>query len=80
MRQHGRSSTRALLALADQAVVSGTGFVTTIAIGRACGKPGLGIYALGMSIVLLAIAAQQSLISAAHTIFSVRLDEDALRQ
>ncbi len=71
---------RAVLALADQAVVSGIGFLTTIFIGRACGKPELGIYALGMSIVLLAIAAQQSLISAAHTVFSVRLEDDARRR
>lgn len=79
-RLHARPSSRAVLALADQAVVSGIGFLTTIVIGRVCGKPELGIYALGMSVVLLAIAAQQSLISAAHTVFSVRLEDDARRQ
>tara|TARA_R110002049_G_scaffold27321_2_gene93956 strand:- start:9830 stop:11152 length:1323 start_codon:yes stop_codon:yes gene_type:complete len=70
-----RSSTRAVLALSDQAVVSAMSFAMTVVIGRVCGKAELGLYALGMSVVLLAIAAQQSLISAAHTVFSVRLVE-----
>jgi O-antigen/teichoic acid export membrane protein len=51
-----------------------------IVIGRTCGKVELGIYSLGMSLVVLAIAAQQSLVSAAHTVFSVRLDGESRRQ
>jgi O-antigen/teichoic acid export membrane protein len=77
---HGHRSLRALLALADQAVVSGVSFLTMIVIGRTCGKIELGIYSLGMSLVVLAIAAQQSLISVAHTVYSVRLEGESGRQ
>src|SRR2546429_36531 len=40
------------LALIDQAVVSGTSFLTTILIGRWCGASELGIYALGFSLLV----------------------------
>jgi len=79
-RPRNRARGLAVLALADQCVISGVSFLTTIIIGRACGKMELGLYALGMSVVLLAIAAQQSLISAAHTVFSVRLEGLAYRR
>ena len=64
----------------DQAIVSGLGFLTSIAVGRFAGKSELGVYALGMSIVLLCISIQQSLVSAPHTIFVIRHQgEDRLR-
>lgn len=77
---HRRVSARTAMALCDQAVVSGISFLITIIVGRVCGKPELGIYALGMSVVFLALAAQQSLISAAHTVFSVRLEGESRRR
>ncbi|MEM9589085.1 MAG: oligosaccharide flippase family protein [Planctomycetota bacterium] len=79
-RPRQRSLLRAATALSDQAVVSGISFLTTIMIGRICGKSELGIYSMGMSVVVLAIAAQQSLVSAAHTVFSVRLQGDLRRR
>ncbi len=56
----------------DQAVISGISFLTAVLVGRVGGKTELGIYTLGMSVVLLAISIQQSLVSAPHTIFVIR--------
>ncbi len=51
-----------VLSLADQAIVSATGFLTTLLIARWSGSTQLGIYALGLSLLLSAVAFQESLI------------------
>jgi len=58
--------------LVDQAVVSGTRFLTTVIIGRMCGADELGAYALGFSVVVLVTVLQESLITTPYMIFSSR--------
>jgi O-antigen/teichoic acid export membrane protein/Ser/Thr protein kinase RdoA (MazF antagonist) len=60
------------LALLDQAVVSGTSFLTTILIGRSCGAGELGIYSLGFSLLVSWGCVQQSLIAIPYTIYRHR--------
>ena len=57
------------LALVDQAVVSGTNFLTTILIARVCGAEELGVYSLGFSLLVTWGCAQEALISLPYTIF-----------
>ena len=64
---------RGVLALADQAAVSGTAFVTTIVLGRVCGPEELGVFSLGLTVIVMAICVQDSLVSAPYTVFSPRL-------
>jgi O-antigen/teichoic acid export membrane protein len=60
------------LALADQAVVSGTSFITTIVIGRWCLPSELGVYSLGISLLVSWLAIQESLISLPYVIYRQR--------
>jgi O-antigen/teichoic acid export membrane protein len=68
---------RSTLALADQMVVSGTSFLTTVLVGRFAGASELGVYSIGFSIVVLIICLQDSLVMAPYTVFSQRLEGDA---
>jgi O-antigen/teichoic acid export membrane protein len=65
---------RALLAVFDQAIVSGTRFVTTVLLGRLCGPQELGSYTLAFTFYSLVACVQESLISLPYTIFSRRMD------
>lgn len=51
-----------ILALADQAVVSGTGFLTTIFIARWSSAADLGLYAIGVSLLGMFLMFQESVI------------------
>jgi O-antigen/teichoic acid export membrane protein len=51
-----------ILSLADQAIVSGTGFFTTFLIARWGGSSQLGIYSLALSVLLSVVGFQESLI------------------
>jgi O-antigen/teichoic acid export membrane protein len=62
-----------LITLADQAMVSGAGFLTGIIIARACGKEQFGLYLLGLSILNLMMELAYVLIGSPYTIFSPRL-------
>ena len=64
-----------LIAIADQVVVSGLGFATSIIIGRES-KEMLGIYYLALSIVLFVRGIQESLVAAPFKVFCHR-QEDA---
>jgi O-antigen/teichoic acid export membrane protein len=55
-------------AVADQVVVSGTSFVTTIMIARFCPPSALGVYSMGISLLVSSVGIQDSLISAPYTI------------
>ena len=59
--------------MVDQGVVSAARFVTNVVIGRACGKEELGLYALGFSVLLLVVCAQESLVTTPYTVFGNRL-------
>lgn len=70
-RRFARGATT-FLALADQAVVSATSLLTTILVGRFCGSEGLGYFSLALSVLLLTIGIQVSLVSTPYTIFRTR--------
>jgi O-antigen/teichoic acid export membrane protein len=67
------SAGQTFLALADQAVVSGTNFLTTVAVGRLCLAGDLGLYSLGFTVVVLALSLQQALVGAPYTVYAQRL-------
>jgi O-antigen/teichoic acid export membrane protein len=62
-----------VLALADQALVSGTRFLTTIVVGRFCGPEELGKYSLAFSLLVLAGCFQEALLTTPYAIVSKRL-------
>jgi O-antigen/teichoic acid export membrane protein len=57
-----------ILSLADQVVVSGTGFLTTLVIARLAGAEQLGVFAVGMSLLGSFLLCQDSLILQPYTI------------
>jgi len=59
---------RPTMALADQAVVSGTSFVTTVLIGRFAAMSELGLYSLASSVLIAILCVQDSLITQPYTI------------
>jgi O-antigen/teichoic acid export membrane protein len=61
------------LAILDQSVVSGTRFLTTIFIGRVCGKEELGIYALIFAVFLIFVCLQESLVTTPYVVFANRM-------
>ncbi len=69
----GSTAKKGIWALGDQAIVSGTNFVTTVIVGRYCGLDELGLYALAFGILVLLSVCQQSLILNPYTVFSHRL-------
>lgn len=64
---------KSILAIAGQAVVSGTNFLTIVILGRLCGKEELGLYSLAFSIVIFVSELQMSLISTPYMVYSPRL-------
>ncbi|HLJ91860.1 MAG TPA: MATE family efflux transporter [Gemmataceae bacterium] len=71
-RLFASDSAKHALALMDQAVVSGTSFLTTIFVGRSCAASELGIYALGFSLLVSWGCVHQSLIALPYTIYRHR--------
>ena len=61
------------LALADQAVVSGASFLTTVVIGRWTFPNELGVYSIGISLLVSLLVIQESLILLPYTIRRHRL-------
>jgi len=76
----GATGRKAAVALADQVIVSGGSFFTTVLIGRLCGPKELGIYSLAFAIVVLLYTVQQSLITVPYTIYVHRKQGDARRE
>lgn len=64
----------AALTLIDQALVSGTSFVTSVLVGRFAPQPqaALGAYALAMTFVLLARSLQEQLVFMPYMVYSHR--------
>jgi O-antigen/teichoic acid export membrane protein len=62
-----------IISLADQAVASGTNFLTGIIIARACSKEEFGLYMLGFSLILLMTDFQTSLITTPYMVYAPRL-------
>lgn len=63
-----------LLAVGEQGVAGGTNFLTTVVIGRWCGREELGIFGLGLTIIYLVSATQDSIITTPYTVFVARMD------
>lgn len=63
-----------LVALADQGIVSATALLTTIIVGRACPKEELGIFAAGLSVIVLAYSAQKALILTPYLVLNPRMN------
>lgn len=61
-----------VLAIADQAMISGTNFVTAIIIGRSCGAETLGLYVLIASAMAMVIGAHDQLITAPYVLYHNR--------
>lgn len=59
--------------IADQALVSGTSFVTSIVIARCCSRSELGLFALAISLIALTRAIQEQLITAPFMVFAGRM-------
>ncbi len=67
---------KSVASLCDQAVVSGTNFLTGVIVGRSLPKEQFGLYMLAFSIALLALNAQNALISAPYMVYSPRMPDD----
>lgn len=57
-----------IFSIVDQALVSGTSFLTTVLLARFSGAGELGIYAIGISVLVSLLAFQDSLILQPYTI------------
>lgn len=62
-----------LVALVDQALVSGTRFLATIIVGRACGAGELGTYTLAFSLLVLVGCFQEAIVTTPYAVFGQRL-------
>src|SRR5262249_21447424 len=69
---------KGVLAVLDQAVVSGTSFVTSVIIGRLCSQEDLGVYALAVSLILFLRGVQGELVCSPYTIYCNRHEGAAL--
>ncbi len=72
-RSWGRGTRAGVLALADQAIVSGVRFLTAMVLGRLGGAGELGAYTLAFSLMLAALAVQDALILGPYIVFGNRL-------
>lgn len=68
----GVAARPSVCSLFDQAVVSGTSFVTAVCIGRMCSKEELGIYYLGLSIFYFVRGIQEQTVSAPYLVYCNR--------
>jgi O-antigen/teichoic acid export membrane protein len=63
---------KSALSVFDQAVVSGTSFLTSVILGRMCLREELGVYYLALSIVFFVRGVQEQLVSAPYMIYCNR--------
>jgi O-antigen/teichoic acid export membrane protein len=66
----GGRGRKVALSLVDQGVVSGTRFVTTVALGRMCGADELGTYSLAFGAILFLVGIEEALVSIPFTVHS----------
>lgn len=69
---------KGMLSVFDQAVVSGTSFVTSVLIGRLCSPQELGVYYLALSVVLFIRGIQEQIISAPFSVYCHRHRKEEL--
>jgi len=65
----GADASRGLLALLDQAVVSCLSFGTSAMVASACGRAGLGIFHLVLTLLYLVMNVQGELLNAPYTVY-----------
>jgi O-antigen/teichoic acid export membrane protein len=63
---------KSALSVFDQALVSGTSFLTSVILGRLCTQTDLGAYYLALAIVFFVRGIQEQLVSAPYTIYCSR--------
>jgi len=68
----------ALVCLFDQGIVSVAGFATSVLIGRWVDPAELGVYYIGLAMVLFARGFQQQLVSTPYTIYHHRQSDDGM--
>ncbi len=67
-----------VMSMTDQAIVSGASFLMALAVGRLSSPGELGIYSVGMSLLMLLAGVQESLICIPYTVqSSVQYDKNA---
>jgi hypothetical protein len=66
--------------MADQGVVSGASFVATVIIGRWTHPNELGLYSLGMSLLIALFGTQEALIIIPYTIKQKRPQDNPTEQ
>ena len=71
---------KSALSVFDQAVVSGTSFVTAVILARNCPREELGIYYLALSLIFFVRGIQEQLVSAPYMIYCGRKQGDALAE
>lgn len=69
-----------LLAVFDQAMISGTNFVTAVLIGRCCGAESLGLYSLVAAALAMTIGLQDQLITAPFVLYQNRCRPNRLKR
>lgn len=67
-------SSRPVLSIADQGVVSAGNLLTVVILTRLCSRAEYGVYALAFTLTIALAITQQSLISEAYKVFVHRLD------
>ncbi len=65
----GRTALESTLALVDQALVSGTNFLTTVLVGRIAGLDELGAYSLGFAVVVVLGAIHEAIVAVPYTVY-----------
>ena len=68
------------VSLADQAGVSATNFLTGVLIGRACSPEQLGLYGIGLAVLLIVTEVHQAFVSTPHQVLYPRQPGDAERR
>jgi O-antigen/teichoic acid export membrane protein len=71
---------KSVLSVFDQAVVSGTSFVTAVILARNCPRQELGVYYLALSLIFFVRGIQEQLVSAPYMIYCGRKQGDALAE
>jgi O-antigen/teichoic acid export membrane protein len=71
---------KGILSLVDQGLLSFTSFATSVLLGRSCSKAELGLYALGLSIMVISTEFQTAFISTPYMVYSPRLEGHDHRQ
>ena len=67
-----RSASTGLFSIFDQAIVSGTGFVSAAIIGRMTSPDQLGLYYIMLTIILMAIGVQDQVVAAPYLVYAKR--------